>query len=106
MPGIKPVNMAVFLSGGGTTLQNFIDKINSGELPARVSVVLSSKEDAYGLVRARENGIPTVVVSSRKYGKDWQSMSKAINEAAAKSQKLAVKQLKGLTGGLKIPGLT
>ena len=31
---------------------------------------------------------------------------KAVNEAVAKSQKLAAKQLKGLTGGLKIPGLT
>ncbi|MBI3930447.1 MAG: YbaB/EbfC family nucleoid-associated protein [Chloroflexi bacterium] len=31
---------------------------------------------------------------------------KAITEAHAKSQKLAAKQLKGLTGGLKIPGLT
>ena len=31
---------------------------------------------------------------------------KAINEATARSQKLAAKQLKGLTGGLKIPGLT
>ena len=31
---------------------------------------------------------------------------KAVNEAIAKSQKLAARQLKGLTGGLKIPGLT
>ena len=31
---------------------------------------------------------------------------KAISEATTKSQKLAAKQLKSLTGGLKIPGLT
>ena len=31
---------------------------------------------------------------------------KALTEANAKSQKLAAKQLKGLTGGFKIPGLT
>ena len=30
---------------------------------------------------------------------------KAVTEAIAKSQKLAAKQLGGLTGGLKIPGL-
>jgi len=30
---------------------------------------------------------------------------KAITDAVAKSQKIAAKQLKGLTGGLKIPGL-
>ena len=31
---------------------------------------------------------------------------KAIREAMNKSQKVATKKLKGLTGGLKIPGLT
>ncbi|MDP7525748.1 MAG: YbaB/EbfC family nucleoid-associated protein [Dehalococcoidales bacterium] len=31
---------------------------------------------------------------------------KAISEATEKSQKLAAKELKGLTGGLKIPGIT
>jgi len=31
---------------------------------------------------------------------------KALNEAMSKSQKVAAKQLRGLTGGLKIPGLT
>ncbi len=31
---------------------------------------------------------------------------KAVNEATAKSQKAAAKQLKSLTGGLKIPGIT
>ena len=30
----------------------------------------------------------------------------AVDDAIAKSQKLAAEQLKGLTGGLKIPGLT
>jgi len=30
----------------------------------------------------------------------------AVDDAIAKSQKLAAKQLEGLTGGLKIPGLT
>jgi len=31
---------------------------------------------------------------------------KAVSEAIAKSQKVAANQLKGLTGGFKIPGLT
>ena len=31
---------------------------------------------------------------------------KAISDATEKSQKVAAKQLRGLTGGLKIPGLT
>lgn len=35
-----------------------------------------------------------------------QLVLKAITEATNKSQKVASKQLKGLTGGIKIPGLT
>lgn len=35
-----------------------------------------------------------------------QLILKAINEATKKSQKVANKQLKGLTSGLKIPGLS
>jgi formyltetrahydrofolate-dependent phosphoribosylglycinamide formyltransferase len=82
MKGSKPVlNMAVFLSGGGTTLQNFIDKIESGELPARISVVVSSRADAYGLVRAKDHGIPTAVVPSSKFRRDWEAMSKAVTTA-------------------------
>ncbi len=73
--------MAVFISGGGTTLQNFIDRIGDGTLKARISVVLSSREDAYGLVRAERAGIPTVVVPSRRFGGDWEAMSAAIDEA-------------------------
>ncbi len=81
MRGEKAVNVAVLVSGSGTTLQNFIDKIAIGELPARISIVLASRKDAYGLVRARDNGIPAVVVPSVAYKRNWKAMSKAINEA-------------------------
>ncbi len=81
MTETKPVNLAVFVSGGGTTLQNFIDLIDAEELPAKVAVVLASRRSAYGLVRAKENGIPSVVVSSARYRKDWKAMSAAINDA-------------------------
>jgi len=63
----KPINLAVLLSGSGRTLQNFIDRIRAGTLDARIQVVISSRADAYGLERARQNGIPAVVVASRKY---------------------------------------
>jgi formyltetrahydrofolate-dependent phosphoribosylglycinamide formyltransferase len=62
-----PINLAVLLSGGGTTLQNLLDRIKAGTLNARVSVVISSRKDAYGLERAKAAGIPAAVVSSRKY---------------------------------------
>jgi len=74
----NPANLAVLLSGSGRTLQNFIHRIEAGRLSARITVVVSSRADAYGLVRAREHGIPTAVVPSRKYRDDFDAMSRAI----------------------------
>jgi formyltetrahydrofolate-dependent phosphoribosylglycinamide formyltransferase len=77
------IRLAVLLSGGGTTLQNIIDLTEAGELPAEVAVVISSRKDAYGLVRAEKAGIPTAVVPSREYKRDWTKMSTAITDALA-----------------------
>jgi formyltetrahydrofolate-dependent phosphoribosylglycinamide formyltransferase len=63
----KKLRLAVLLSGSGTSLQNLIDKSASGALPAEVAVVISSRKDAYGLVRAQNAGIPNSAVPSRKY---------------------------------------
>jgi formyltetrahydrofolate-dependent phosphoribosylglycinamide formyltransferase len=48
-------------------LQNLIDNINSGELNATITVVISSKEDAYGLVRAEKHNIPAEIVARKKF---------------------------------------
>ena len=37
-----PLKLAVFISGGGTTLRNLIAKIDAGALPAEICVVVSS----------------------------------------------------------------
>lgn len=55
----RPIRLAVLLSGSGTTLQNLIDLIEAGDLDAEIVCVVSSKEDAYGLVRAENKGIAT-----------------------------------------------
>ena len=61
--------IAVLISGGGSNLQSIIDSAESGYLKVEIAVVLSNKEDAYGLTRARNHGIPAEVV---KHG-DYQS---------------------------------
>lgn len=58
----KPLRLVVPLSGGGTTLQNMIDLIGLGQLPARVELVIGSRPDAYGLERAKKAGIPTLMI--------------------------------------------
>ena len=47
------VKIAVFVSGGGTNLQSLIDAINDGYMNAEIALVISNKENAYGLERAR-----------------------------------------------------
>jgi len=74
----EKINLAVLLSGGGTTLQNIIDRIEAGNLDANVSVVISSRADAYGLERAKNHGIPTLVVPSRDFKNCTESFSKTI----------------------------
>jgi len=79
----KPVDLAVLLSGSGTTLQNFIDRVADGRLDARIRVVISSRADAYGLERARNHDIPAAVVPSRKF-RDFDEMSVAVAEELAR----------------------
>ena len=57
------------LLGNGSTLQAVIDSINSGELQAKINLVVSDKEDAYALERAQNNNIPTYVIKN-KSGED------------------------------------
>jgi len=61
------LNLAVFVSGGGTNLQALIDACAQEDFPARVAVVVSNKAGAYGLVRAEKAGIPTVLVPHKSY---------------------------------------
>lgn len=60
-------NMAVFISGSGTNLQALIDWEKQGELLAKIALVVSNKADAYGLVRAQEAGIKTIIVNHKDF---------------------------------------
>lgn len=54
------VRVAVLISGSGTNLQALIDEADRADCPAEIALVLSNKEDAFGLVRARNAGIHAV----------------------------------------------
>ncbi len=58
----SPLSIAVLISGGGTTLQNFIDLRARGELDVDIKLVISSRSSAKGLQRAADAGIPTTVI--------------------------------------------
>ncbi|MGB9820007.1 MAG: phosphoribosylglycinamide formyltransferase [Pseudothermotoga sp.] len=64
---MRILNVGVLVSGNGTNLQSIIDKSETGELPARVVVVISNKSDAYALQRAKNHSIPSYVVRPRDF---------------------------------------
>ena len=60
------IQIAVFVSGGGTNLQALIDAERAGRIHSgRIALVVASKPGVYALERAEKAGIPSVVVSRR-----------------------------------------
>ncbi|HAB06360.1 MAG: phosphoribosylglycinamide formyltransferase [Alloalcanivorax venustensis] len=59
--------LAVLISGTGSNLQAILDAIDAGELPARVSLVLSNKAGAAGLARAERAGVPAQAIDHRGF---------------------------------------
>lgn len=57
----------VLISGNGSNLQAIIDGQKSGYLNGQICGVISNKANAYGLVRAKNAGIPTFVFSRKEY---------------------------------------
>lgn len=53
--------LAVLVSGNGSNLQVIINRIESGELDARIACVISNSPDAFALMRAQMHGIPAVI---------------------------------------------
>ncbi|MFC1566483.1 phosphoribosylglycinamide formyltransferase [bacterium] len=63
--GNKMKNIAVLVSGGGSNLQAIIDAIETGFIrDAKISCVISSKEDAFGLKRARNHNIESIFLDA------------------------------------------
>jgi phosphoribosylglycinamide formyltransferase-1 len=63
----RPLRIAVLLSGEGTSFENLCERIDAGEVPAAIAVVIASKEKAGGLRRAERRGIPAVAVPRRAF---------------------------------------
>jgi phosphoribosylglycinamide formyltransferase-1 len=79
-PSPRPLRVAVLLSGSGTSLENLLERIDAGEVPARVAVVIASQEEAFGLERARRRDIPALAVPRRRY-REVKEFNDRIHEA-------------------------
>jgi phosphoribosylglycinamide formyltransferase-1 len=60
-------NIVILISGGGSNMAAIVRAAQSEQWPARIAAVISNKADAGGLAFAKENGIPTAVVSSADF---------------------------------------
>ncbi|MBI4417547.1 MAG: phosphoribosylglycinamide formyltransferase [Ignavibacteriales bacterium] len=61
------MNLAVFASGRGSNLGAILEAIRKGDLPARLSVVISNNASAGALELARSNHIPAVRIRQQEY---------------------------------------
>ena len=57
---MEKINIAIFVSGGGTNCENLI-KYFADKERVNCALVISNKADAYALVRAERLGVPTAV---------------------------------------------
>jgi phosphoribosylglycinamide formyltransferase 1 len=61
------LRVAVLASGRGSNLQALIDAIEAGHVHAKLVAVISNKNDALALERARRHGIPDIFVDPKPY---------------------------------------
>ena len=66
----RRLNLAVLISGGGTTLKNLITRQRQGRLPVEFSLVVSTSPQAAGNQHAVKNGIKLLTVERRKFDSD------------------------------------
>jgi len=63
------LKIGVLVSGRGSNLQSIIDSIETGELKAEISLVISDRKDAYALKRAEKHQIDTMYIKPGDYEK-------------------------------------
>jgi formyltetrahydrofolate-dependent phosphoribosylglycinamide formyltransferase len=64
---MRPIKLAILVSGSGTTLQNLIDLIGVKELDAEIRLVIGSRPEVKGLQRAAAAKIMNFAVERAAY---------------------------------------
>ncbi|MBT3358772.1 MAG: phosphoribosylglycinamide formyltransferase [Rhodospirillales bacterium] len=77
--------LAVLISGRGSNLQSLIDACKDPDYPAQIALVISNKPDVFGLKRAEEAGVPTLVIDHRDFD-GRESFEDALHEAISASK--------------------
>lgn len=75
---ISPIRLAVCVSGGGTTLQNLLDRIAAGSLDARIVQVVASRPGIAAIEKAERAGLPVAVADVSRRKSDLEAFSASI----------------------------
>ena len=82
---VKKIRLGILLSGGGRTMVNIQKEIDSGNLNAKIAIVISSRSTAKGIERAREMGLEPVIIRKKDY-KDIEQFSRQIEKNLKKAK--------------------
>jgi phosphoribosylglycinamide formyltransferase 1 len=62
-----PINLAILISGSGTTMQNLIDRIAALTLNARITTVIASRPGIQAIARAQAAKLPVHIVDKKQF---------------------------------------
>lgn len=68
--------IGILLSGRGSNFEAIARNVQAGKIPGEIAVVISNKEDALGLSRAREMGFATRFIPSK--GKEREAFDREV----------------------------
>jgi phosphoribosylglycinamide formyltransferase 1 len=79
--GVPRSRVAILISGRGSNMVALIKAAMAEDFPAEIAVVISNRVDAAGLALAGAEGIPTVTIESKPFGKDRMAFEAALQSA-------------------------
>jgi phosphoribosylglycinamide formyltransferase-1 len=79
--GRAKARVAILISGRGSNMAALIDAAKAAGFPAEIAVVISNQTDAGGLALAAAQGVATVAIESRPFGKDRAGFEAALQSA-------------------------
>jgi len=97
----RPIRLGVLLSGGGTTMLNFLEKMEAGQLNAEIPIVIASRPGCKGIERAQATGLKCEVISRKQFD-TVSKFSNAIFSAMREAQ-VDLVTLAGFLSLLEIP---
>ncbi|MGE4352257.1 MAG: phosphoribosylglycinamide formyltransferase [Bdellovibrionales bacterium] len=73
------LKVAILISGRGSNMQALVQACQQPGFPAQIACVISNDPTAKGLEWAQEQGISTIVVNHKEYGKDRETFERTVD---------------------------